>query len=98
MATAATGYGGSPKNTTSAKERTIYGLKEAFELQEINGLPIAFDIAWYEQKAAVPLHPSTVQMLPAVLPSDHGGQEEPQGARVRLQPGTSGDDRLPLPQ
>jgi len=26
-------------------------LKEIFELKDINDLPIAFDIAWYEQKA-----------------------------------------------
>lgn len=30
-------------------------LKEAFELQDINELPIAFNIAWYEQKAVIVL-------------------------------------------
>ncbi|MDV4150063.1 hydroxylamine reductase [Clostridium sp. AL.422] len=30
-------------------------LKEVFELQDINDLPIAFNIAWYEQKAVIVL-------------------------------------------
>ena len=30
-------------------------LKEAFELQDINELPLAFNIAWYEQKAVIVL-------------------------------------------
>ena len=30
-------------------------LKEVFELQDINELPIAFNIAWYEQKAVIVL-------------------------------------------
>lgn len=30
-------------------------LKEAFQLQDINELPIAFNIAWYEQKAVIVL-------------------------------------------
>lgn len=30
-------------------------LKEAFELEDINELPIAFNIAWYEQKAVIVL-------------------------------------------
>lgn len=30
-------------------------LKEVFELDDINGLPISYDIAWYEQKAAAVL-------------------------------------------
>jgi hydroxylamine reductase len=30
-------------------------LKEVFELEDINDLPIAFDIAWYEQKAVTVL-------------------------------------------
>lgn len=30
-------------------------LKEVFELDDINDLPIAFDIAWYEQKAVIVL-------------------------------------------
>ncbi len=30
-------------------------LKEVFELEDINELPISFDIAWYEQKAATVL-------------------------------------------
>ena len=30
-------------------------LKEVFELEDINDLPISFDIAWYEQKAVVVL-------------------------------------------
>jgi hydroxylamine reductase len=30
-------------------------LKEAFELEDINDLPISFDIAWYEQKAVAVL-------------------------------------------
>jgi hydroxylamine reductase len=34
---------------------TALKLKEAFELEDINDLPIAFDIAWYEQKAVAVL-------------------------------------------
>ena len=30
-------------------------LKEVFELEDINELPIAFNIAWYEQKAVIVL-------------------------------------------
>ena len=30
-------------------------LKEVFELDDINKLPIAFNIAWYEQKAVIVL-------------------------------------------
>ncbi|MFA6999292.1 MAG: hypothetical protein WC198_09045, partial [Victivallaceae bacterium] len=30
-------------------------LKEVFELEDINQLPISFDIAWYEQKAVAVL-------------------------------------------
>ncbi|MFP4564062.1 MAG: hydroxylamine reductase, partial [Spirochaetia bacterium] len=30
-------------------------LKEAFELEDINDLPIEYDIAWYEQKAVAVL-------------------------------------------
>ena len=30
-------------------------LKEVFELEDINDLPIAFNIAWYEQKAVIVL-------------------------------------------
>ena len=30
-------------------------LKEAFELEDVNDLPLAFDIAWYEQKAVTVL-------------------------------------------
>ena len=30
-------------------------IKEVFELQDINELPIAFNIAWYEQKAVIVL-------------------------------------------
>jgi len=30
-------------------------LKEVFELEDINDLPISFDIAWYEQKAVAVL-------------------------------------------
>ena len=30
-------------------------LKEVFELNDINGLPIVFNIAWYEQKAVIVL-------------------------------------------
>ncbi|MFO7849908.1 MAG: hydroxylamine reductase, partial [Spirochaetia bacterium] len=30
-------------------------LKEVFELEDINDLPISFDIAWYEQKAVIVL-------------------------------------------
>ncbi len=30
-------------------------LKEVFELDDINDLPISYDIAWYEQKAVVVL-------------------------------------------
>ena len=30
-------------------------LKEVFELEDINDLPIAFNIAWYEQKAVADL-------------------------------------------
>ena len=30
-------------------------LKEIFELDDINDLPISFDIAWYEQKAVAVL-------------------------------------------
>ncbi|MEA3508428.1 MAG: hydroxylamine reductase [Synergistota bacterium] len=30
-------------------------LKEVFELEDINGLPISYDIAWYEQKAVAVL-------------------------------------------
>lgn len=30
-------------------------LKEIFELEDINDLPIAFNIAWYEQKAVIVL-------------------------------------------
>ncbi|OQC44719.1 MAG: Hydroxylamine reductase [Bacteroidetes bacterium ADurb.Bin035] len=30
-------------------------MKEAFGLEDINQLPIAFDIAWYEQKAVAVL-------------------------------------------
>jgi len=30
-------------------------LKETFGLEDINGLPISFDIAWYEQKAVAVL-------------------------------------------
>jgi len=30
-------------------------LKEAFELDDINQLPLAFNIAWYEQKAVIVL-------------------------------------------
>ncbi|HBE73782.1 MAG TPA: hydroxylamine reductase, partial [candidate division Zixibacteria bacterium] len=28
-------------------------LKDAFELKDVNQLPLSFDIAWYEQKAAL---------------------------------------------
>jgi len=34
---------------------TALKLKEAFELEDVNDLPIAFDIAWYEQKAVAVL-------------------------------------------
>ena len=34
---------------------TALKLKEAFELEDINDLPLAFDIAWYEQKAVAVL-------------------------------------------
>ncbi|MFW5812563.1 MAG: hydroxylamine reductase, partial [Alkalispirochaetaceae bacterium] len=34
---------------------TALRLKEAFELEDINELPIEFDIAWYEQKAVAVL-------------------------------------------
>ena len=30
-------------------------LKDIFELNDINGLPLAFNIAWYEQKAVIVL-------------------------------------------
>ena len=30
-------------------------LKEVFELEDINDLPLAFNIAWYEQKAVIVL-------------------------------------------
>ena len=30
-------------------------LKEIFELEDINDLPLAFNIAWYEQKAVIVL-------------------------------------------
>ena len=30
-------------------------LKEVFELEDINELPLAFNIAWYEQKAVIVL-------------------------------------------
>jgi len=30
-------------------------LKEVFELDDINDLPISYDIAWYEQKAVIVL-------------------------------------------
>ena len=30
-------------------------LKEIFELEDVNDLPIAFNIAWYEQKAVIVL-------------------------------------------
>ena len=30
-------------------------LKEVFELEDVNDLPIAFNIAWYEQKAVIVL-------------------------------------------
>ncbi len=34
---------------------TALKLKEAFELEDVNDLPLAFDIAWYEQKAVAVL-------------------------------------------
>ncbi len=34
---------------------TALKLKEAFELEDVNDLPLAFDIAWYEQKAVTVL-------------------------------------------
>jgi hydroxylamine reductase len=34
---------------------TALRLKEAFEIEDINDLPIDFDIAWYEQKAVAVL-------------------------------------------
>ena len=34
---------------------TALKLKEAFGLDDVNDLPIAFDIAWYEQKAVAVL-------------------------------------------
>jgi hydroxylamine reductase len=34
---------------------TALKLKEAFELDDVNDLPLAFDIAWYEQKAVAVL-------------------------------------------
>ena len=36
-------------------KRIALKLKEVFELQDINELPIAFNIAWYEQKAVIVL-------------------------------------------
>ncbi len=35
--------------------RTAQALAEAFELNDVNDLPIAYDIAWYEQKAVIVL-------------------------------------------
>ncbi len=36
-------------------KRQILKLKEVFELNDINELPIAYNIAWYEQKAVIVL-------------------------------------------
>ncbi|MDI9566058.1 MAG: hydroxylamine reductase [Chloroflexota bacterium] len=35
--------------------RTAQALAEAFEVDDVNDLPISFDIAWYEQKAVIVL-------------------------------------------
>jgi len=35
--------------------RTAQALAEAFELEDVNDLPISYDIAWYEQKAVIVL-------------------------------------------
>ena len=35
--------------------RTAQALAEAFEVQDVNDLPISYDIAWYEQKAVIVL-------------------------------------------
>jgi len=35
--------------------RTAQALAEAFEVEDVNDLPISFDIAWYEQKAVIVL-------------------------------------------
>jgi hydroxylamine reductase len=35
--------------------RTAQALTEAFELDDVNDLPISYDIAWYEQKAVIVL-------------------------------------------
>jgi hydroxylamine reductase len=35
--------------------RTAQALAEAFELDDVNDLPISYDIAWYEQKAVIVL-------------------------------------------
>ena len=35
--------------------RTAQALAEAFEIEDVNDLPISYDIAWYEQKAVIVL-------------------------------------------
>lgn len=35
--------------------RTAQALAEAFKVQDVNDLPISYDIAWYEQKAVIVL-------------------------------------------
>ncbi len=56
------GFGGIPRVLDAGQCNDSYSLavialklKEVFELDDINDLPISFNIAWYEQKAVIVL-------------------------------------------